>query len=50
VQRLQRAGVASELYEIPMAPHGFETFVPNAPITRALYADFYRFLRQSLAL
>ncbi|MET0379182.1 MAG: alpha/beta hydrolase [Spongiibacteraceae bacterium] len=49
-QRLKSAGVNCELYEIPMAPHGFEAFVPNAPITRALYADFYQFLRKSLGL
>lgn len=49
-KRLQEAGVVCELYVMPMAPHGFESFVPNAPITRALYHDYCRFLGKSLGL
>lgn len=48
--RLNEAGVSCRLDVVPMAPHGFETFVPNAPVTRKFYADYYRFLRDSLRL
>lgn len=46
--RLTAAGVDCQLYTIPMAPHGFETFAPHALITRDLYREFYGFLIQTL--
>lgn len=49
-RRLREAGVDCQLYVVPMAPHAFETFVPKASITRDLYRDNYRFLRESLGL
>ncbi len=46
--RLTEAGVSCQLYVVPMAPHGFESFVLDASITHDLYKDYYRFLRESL--
>ena len=48
--RLDEAGVDQQLYVVPMAPHGFESFVPNASITRGLYNSYYCFIRESLGL
>jgi acetyl esterase/lipase len=48
--RLDEAGVNCQLYVVPMAPHGFESFVPNASITRGLYNSYYCFIRESLGL
>lgn len=48
--RLKEAGVDCQLYVVPMAPHGFEFFVPNASITRDLYNSYYCFIRESLGL
>lgn len=49
-QRLSEAGVNCQLYAVPMAPHAFETIVPKASLTKDLYKDNYRFLRESLTL
>lgn len=49
-ERLSDVGVPCEFYPISMAPHGFEAFAPEATLTRDLYCDFYRFLRQALKL
>ena len=46
--RLNEAGVNCQLHIVPMAPHGFEIFVPDAPITRAFYESYHSFLRNSL--
>jgi acetyl esterase/lipase len=40
-RRLLRAGVSTELHVYPGAYHGFETFAPDAPVSRA--ARFHRF-------
>ena len=49
-ERLNKAGVHSELFVIPMAPHGFESVHPHAKLTRDLYEENYRFLRRVLSL
>lgn len=49
-QRLQAAGVECQLEVVAMAPHGFETFVPDAPIVQAFMENYYAFLRRTLGL
>lgn len=49
-ERLRAAGVECELYIAPMAPHGFEVLVPEAPISREYFSAYYRFLRATLRL
>lgn len=48
-ERLQAAGVPSELETVPMAPHAFE-MATDAPLTLAYLQANYRFLRSVLAL
>ena len=48
--RLREAGVSCQLDTVPMAPHGFESLVPDAPIVRKFWANNYDFLRQTLNL
>ena len=47
--RLEQAGVPCQLDVVPMAPHAFETLVPDAPLTREFFQGYYRFLRGALA-
>ncbi|MGK0500967.1 MAG: acetyl esterase/lipase [Oceanicoccus sp.] len=47
---LKSAGVVCELLITPMAPHGFETFTPDAAITQQLHAANHDWLRQQLDL
>lgn len=49
-RRLQDAGVACELEEIPGAVHGFAVIAPNAPITRDFVGAQVEFLRRRLGL
>jgi acetyl esterase/lipase len=49
-ERLSNAGVNCEFYVTPMAPHGFESVLPKAALTRKLYEENYRFLRKVLAI
>ena len=49
-ERLSQAGVPCEFYPVSRAPHGFETFAPEATLSRDLFTDYYRFLRQVLKL
>ncbi len=49
-QRLTAAGVSCEFDAVPMAPHAFETFVPNAPVVRRFMDGYYRFLQTALQL
>jgi acetyl esterase/lipase len=49
-ERLREASVSCLLHVSPQAPHGFETLVPDAPLTRKLFRSLYRFLGVSLGL
>lgn len=49
-QRLSQAGVPCDFYPVSRAAHGFETFAPEATLSRDLFDDYYRFLRQVLKL
>jgi len=44
------SGGECELYVVPMAPHGFEGLVFDAPITREFYQKNYQFLGRVLDL
>jgi len=48
--RLNEAGVSCELVVVPGAPHGFEVFAGDAPVSRDFMASNYRFLRRVLQL
>lgn len=48
--RLKAAGVSCELEVVPGAPHGFEIFCAEAPVTRDYLASCNRFLRKVLKL
>jgi acetyl esterase/lipase len=43
--RLAAAGVASELVEVPGAPHGFDALAPDVPVARTFMARQTEFLR-----
>lgn len=43
--RLAAAGVATELHEVPGAPHGFDALAPQAAVARAFAARQAAFLR-----
>jgi acetyl esterase/lipase len=43
--RLEAAGVATELFEVPGAPHGFDALAPDVPLARAFLARQTAFLR-----
>ena len=43
-ERLTESGVSCELHIAPMAPHGFEVLVPEAPVTREFYRSYGAFL------
>jgi acetyl esterase/lipase len=45
---LRKSGVSCELHVVPMAPHGFEMLVPEAPVTREYFDAYHRFLRTNL--
>jgi acetyl esterase/lipase len=47
--RLEAAGVATELCEVPGVPHGFDALAPDVPLTRAFMARQTEFLRVHLA-
>ena len=49
-QRLQQAGVEVQLDVVPMAPHGFETLVAEANISKVFWESHFDFLRQKLLL
>ncbi len=49
-ERLRACGVASELYLIPQAPHGFEALLPNTRLARDLFQANHGFLRARLGL
>jgi len=48
--RLNSAGVSCKLQVVPMAPHGFQVVVPDAPISRDFHEKNYQFLIRSLGL
>ena len=48
--RLREAGVSCQLDVAPMAPHAFESLVPDAPMVREFWNKNYDFLRQQLKL
>jgi acetyl esterase/lipase len=43
--RLEAAGVATELHEVPGAPHAFDGFAPEVPLARAFAASQAAFLQ-----
>ena len=43
--RLAAAGVATELHEVPGAPHGFDALAPHVPLARAFAASQAGFLQ-----
>ena len=43
-QRLNQAGVPTELHVYPGAPHGFDAFSPNAPVARRCRRDMKEWL------
>lgn len=47
--RLEAAGVATELCEVPGAPHGFDALAPDVPLARAFASRQAEFLRVRLA-
>ncbi len=47
--RLEAAGVATELLEVPGAPHGFDALAPDVPLTRAFAARQTAFLQTHVA-
>ena len=47
-ERLGAAGVPCELHVAPMAPHGFESIVPAAPVSRDFERRIDAFLRKHL--
>ncbi|WP_285765026.1 alpha/beta hydrolase [Biformimicrobium ophioploci] len=49
-RRLKNADVRCTFHTVPMAPHAFETIVPDAEISKGLFADNYRFLKDVLDL
>lgn len=49
-ERLNENGVDCKLHVSPMAPHGFEAFVPKASITKDLFKANYQFLRETLKI
>ncbi|MBN1276410.1 MAG: alpha/beta hydrolase [Deltaproteobacteria bacterium] len=49
-ERLKENGVSCHLHISPMAPHGFEAFVPKASLTHELFNANYHFLRETLKL
>ena len=49
-QRLNDSGVSCDFYAAPMAPHGFEALVPNASVSRDIFASNYAFLTKALNL
>ena len=49
-ERLDSAGVPCELHVVEMAPHGFESLVPAAPVSRDFERRIDGFLRQQLAV
>lgn len=48
--RLNEAGIRCQLHVAPMAPHAFELFMPNAPVSCCEIDSYYCFIRESLAL
>ena len=48
--RLQACGVACELHTVQGAPHGFESLVPEASVTKSFFESNYGFLRKKLGL
>jgi len=44
--RLQEAGVATELHEVPGAPHGFDALAAHVPLARSFAASQAAFLRR----
>lgn len=49
-ERLKAAGVLCDFELVPMAPHGFEALVPNAPLSKAFMKSNYQFLTRVLEL
>ena len=49
-ERLEAAGVPCQLHVVPKAPHGFESIVPDAPLSQEMMRSAYRFLDKWLAL
>ncbi|MBN1906960.1 MAG: alpha/beta hydrolase [Deltaproteobacteria bacterium] len=49
-EHLNENGVDCRLHVTPMAPHGFEAFVPKASITQDLFKANYQFLRETLKI
>ncbi|HET6917513.1 MAG TPA: alpha/beta hydrolase [Acidimicrobiales bacterium] len=49
-QRLNHAGVPTELHVYPGAPHGFEAFSPNAPVARRCRRDMKEWLASALGV
>lgn len=49
-QALREAGVACDYYEAELAPHGFDSIVPEADVSRRFQAAGDAFLRRVLAL
>ncbi|BFM15124.1 alpha/beta hydrolase [Maricurvus nonylphenolicus] len=49
-ERLQAAGVESELHISPQAPHGFESLVPGSSVSQAFHASMLAFLKKALAV
>jgi acetyl esterase/lipase len=49
-QRLNQAGVPTELHVYPGAPHGFEAFSPTAAVARRCRRDMKEWLAASLGL
>jgi len=47
-QRLKRCGVECEIYAVPGAFHGFDTFAPRAPVVRDFRRSQIAALRRSL--
>jgi acetyl esterase/lipase len=48
-ERLERAGVATELHLVAGAPHGFDALAPGVPLARSFAAAQVAFLRGRLA-
>ncbi len=49
-QRLRQAGVQCDLHTDPGAPHAYDLMAPRSSLSRGFVADYYRFLRERLAL
>lgn len=47
-ERLIEAGINCELHQVPMAPHAFESILPEATIAQKLFQSNFQFLRTVL--